>query len=454
MDSENAPIEGKPVETQPKLSSNIIALVGSQAFTVLVGFALNILIGRLYGPEGRGAYGVIASFWPLAMTVLSFGIPIACTQLMARNRGDSNSIVRNSFGAMIVALLIAVAALPVIAATSLSDSFKAVPPGAYWLTAVTLPLMMLNTYLEATLRGVEDFKRVGKVQIIWRTATLITVLLSLMFFHRAILPMLFSTVVAEAARTVYMFIGCYSRFKWTMVQPSFQAAQIQMIGKQGLGFYVGAVSAIFNYRADQLILAAYSPDAKAVGIYGMAVTAAELLNVLSAGLAQALMPRIASISDEDQRTALTAKACRQSILTGFIAACCIGGAAPFIIPLALGGAFRDSVPLLIYLLPAVFVLGLHRIISSDFAGRGRPWIASIANVLTMIVTGALYFIMIPQQGAKGAAIATLVGYGVVAVLIVGYFVKNYHVKVTDLLIPKAEDFAALKRKVAGRFSRS
>ncbi len=459
MDSESNPIEETPVEaqpsvSQPKFSGNIIALVGSSAFSVVVGFLLNVIIGRVFGPEGRGAYGIIGSFWPLAMTIGLFGVPIACTQLIARDREQATPFVQSAFTATLITMIIATLALPIVAMTSLSKSFHELPPGSYWLTAITLPLMMFNTYLEYSLRGVQDFKKVGRSMIVWRSATLITVVLSYIIFHKSILPMICSTIVAEIARSVYLLIACREKFGWKMITPTFDLPRLKLVATQGLGFYVGAVSAIFNYRADQLILAAYSPDAKAVGIYGMAVTAAELLNVLNAGLAQALMPRIASMSDEEQRTALTAKSCRQSILTGFIAACFIGGTAPFLIPLALGNAFRGSVPLLALLLPAVFVLGLHRIISSDFGGRGRPWVASIANVLTMIVTGTLYFILIPQSGAYGAALATLIGYSFVAILIIAYFMKSYHVRLVDLLIPQKDDVQALARKVGGKLARS
>lgn len=457
MDSESNPIEETPVEAQPsvaqpKFSGNIIALVGSSAFSVVVGFLLNVIIGRVFGPEGRGAYGIVGSFWPLAMTIGLFGVPIACTQLIARDRDQAVPFVQSAFAATLITILIASLALPIVAMTSLSDGFHKLPAGAFWLTAITLPLMMFNTYLEYALRGVQDFKKVGKSMIIWRSATLITVILSFVFFRKAILPMICSTIVAEVARTIYLVVACREKFGWKMLVPSFDPARLKMVGTQGLGFYVGAVAAIFNYRADQIILGSYA-DLSAVGIYGMAVTAAELLNVLNSGLAQALMPRIASMTDEDQRTALTAKSCRQSILTGFVAACLIGGTAPILIPFALGSAFKASVPLLALLLPAVFVLGLHRIISSDFAGRGRPWIASIANVLTMIVTGTLYFILIPQSGAYGAALATLLGYSFVAVLIIGYFIKSYHVRLVDLLIPQKEDVRAITQKITRKLAR-
>jgi len=453
MDSESHPIEETPVAAaQPKFSSGIIALVGSAAFSVVVGFLLNIIIGRVFGPEGRGAYGIIGSFWPLAMTIGIIGIPIACSQLIARDRDNALPVIRNAFTAILIVTALSCVALPIVAATSLSDSFHDVPRGAYWLTAASLPMMMINTFLEYVLRGMQDFKKVGKATMIWRSATLILVFCSFLFFRKAILPMLFSTVIAEGIRSVYLVRSCHEKFGWKMLIPAFDPTLLKLVATQGLGFYIGAVSAIFNYKADQLILGAYQ-DTKAVGIYSMAVTAAELLNVLNAGLAQALMPRIASMTDEDQRTALTAKACRQSILTGFIAALLIGGTAPILIPLALGPAFRPSVPLLALLLPAVFVLGLHRIISSDFAGRGRPWVASIANVLTMIVTGTLYFILIPQSGAYGAALASLIGYSFVAILIMGYFVKNYRVRLVDLLIPQKEDIQALKRKIGGKLAR-
>jgi O-antigen/teichoic acid export membrane protein len=455
VDSESHPIEETPVAAaQPKFSSGIIALVGSAAFSVVVGFLLNIIIGRVFGPEGRGAYGIIGSFWPLAMTIGIVGIPIACSQLIATNRDKALPVVQNAFTAILFTMVVSAAVLPIVASTRLSEAFHDLPPGAFWLTAVSLPMMMFNTFLEYVLRGMQDFKKVGKATMIWRSATLILVFCSFLFFRKAILPMLFSTVIAEGIRSIYLLRSCHEKFGWKMLVPAFDPKLLKLVGTQGLGFYVGAVSAIFNYKADQIILGSYSNDHnRAVGIYGMAVTAAELLNVLNAGLAQALMPRIASMTDEDQRTALTAKACRQSILTGFIAALFIGGTAPILIPLALGPAFRPSVPLLGLLLPAVFVLGLHRIISSDFAGRGRPWVASIANVLTMIVTGTLYFILIPQSGAYGASLATLIGYSFVAVLIIGYFMKNYHVRLVDLLIPQKEDIQALKRKVVGKLAR-
>jgi O-antigen/teichoic acid export membrane protein len=65
------------------------------------------------------------------------------------------------------------------------------------------------------------------------------------------------------------------------------------------------------------------------------------------------------------------------------------------VPLLYGQKFHESIGLGFVLLPGVLLLGIGKILSSAIAGRGYPRYALYASAISMPLTLALYFALIP-----------------------------------------------------------
>ena len=91
------------------------------------------------------------------------------------------------------------------------------------------------------------------------------------------------------------------------------------------------------------------------------------------------------------------------------------------------------------------------------AGRGYPRYALYVSALSMPLTLALYFTLIPAFGSYGAAIASSISYGFTALVTWAYFRRVVRLGIRESFAPTRLDVADYRdaaRLARGRFSRS
>jgi len=88
-------------------------------------------------------------------------------------------------------------------------------------------------------------------------------------------------------------------------------------------------------------------------------------------------------------------------------------AAPFSIPLLFGEDFDGAARPLALLLPGVVLFAPVTVLVVYLSVRhGRPHLSLAVSVAAAVVTAALAFLLIPEYGVEGAAVASAVGYAV------------------------------------------
>ena len=121
--------------------------------------------------------------------------------------------------------------------------------------------------------------------------------------------------------------------------------------------------------------------------------------------------------DEADATRLVGRSAFKSLLyTGAVAAV-VGVAAPFLIPLLFGEDFDGAAWPLAFLLPGVVLYAPVTVLVVYLSVRhSRPHLSLAVSVVAAVVTAALAFVLIPEHGVEGAAIASAAGYAVGAAL--------------------------------------
>jgi O-antigen/teichoic acid export membrane protein len=95
----------------------------------------------------------------------------------------------------------------------------------------------------------------------------------------------------------------------------------------------------------------------------------------------------------------------------------IGLAAPFVIPLLFGEDFDGAARPLALLLPGIVLYAPVTVLVVYLSVRhSRPHLSLAVSVVAAVVTAALAFLLIPEYGVEGAAIASAAGYAVGAAL--------------------------------------
>jgi O-antigen/teichoic acid export membrane protein len=208
----------------------------------------------------------------------------------------------------------------------------------------------------------------------------------------------------------------------------------------GLRYHTGLVSMFLLLRADILILGAMTTTAE-VGLYAAAVTLMELGRVPPDIVANLAMPRQLEC-DERAAAGFTAEATRIAALaaTGSVALLC--ATAPFVVPAVYGPAFTGSVGPLLGLAPGLWLIGASRPVGAFLLRLDRPLLNSATAVVALTINLGLNLALIPSCGTVGSALASSIGYGVLAVLQILWFLRVTRTPLRHL-IPRHSDIRYL-----------
>jgi O-antigen/teichoic acid export membrane protein len=191
-----------------------------------------------------------------------------------------------------------------------------------------------------------------------------------------------------------------------------------------LALVMGAVQVVnlISYRVELFVLLRLEGLGD-VGVYSIAMQAAEALWLIPAAIATAVTAPAVHDAEPAARRLIARSALRGLLYCG-AAAAVVGLAGPFLIPLLFGEDFSGaSVPLAL-LLPGVVVYGPVTILVVYLSvRRGRPRLSLAVSVVAMLVTIAAAFALIPPFGASGAAVASSIGYAAGAALGWAFFLR-------------------------------
>jgi O-antigen/teichoic acid export membrane protein len=178
-----------------------------------------------------------------------------------------------------------------------------------------------------------------------------------------------------------------------------------------LALVMGAVQVVnlVGYRVELFILEWYDGVA-AVGIYSIAMQAAEAIWLVPAAIATAITGPVVHDDERDARR-LVVRSAGKGLLYAAGVALAIGVSAPFLIPLLFGEDFDPAAKPLALLLPGIVAYGPVTILVVYLSVRhGRPNLSLAVALVAMTATTVLSLVLIPRYGAEGAAVASAVGY--------------------------------------------
>jgi PST family polysaccharide transporter len=175
-------------------------------------------------------------------------------------------------------------------------------------------------------------------------------------------------------------------------------------------------------RIDQIMLGEMIDDAE-VGIYSAAVRISELWYFIPVAIVSSVAPAIASAkkADEEQYQRRVQQLLYTMALFGYAVAIPISLISGPLVRLLYGNEFAGAGAVLaVHIWAGVFVNlgGAH---AQWLINEGKTGYFSVSTAIGAVINVVLNFILIPRWGALGAAIATLVAYGVtVAVISLSY----------------------------------
>ena len=265
-----------------------IHVVGLRILTYATGFLGAILIARALGPAGRGEFALPVAVLMILFTLSNLGLEHA--QIYLAGRGVSHrSLWAN---ATRVGLKASVVTWAVVGLVLLSPwgSAPGLPLSWVVVTLVQLPLLLHVLY------WLNILQLAGKVRAGIAAGAVAagveTAIVAVMFATHQLTPfrVLVLTGIANALLwAIVLGIGLRAGLVAMQAEPSVFRRGLRF----GLKAQLGMVFVFLLFRVDQ-VMVEHALGFRALGLYSLAVTLAELLWLLSDPFAAALLPRIRS----------------------------------------------------------------------------------------------------------------------------------------------------------------
>lgn len=231
-------------------------------------------------------------------------------------------------------------------------------------------------------------------------------------------------------------------------RPRFDFAVTRSAFSFGLRAWPGTMASLANQRLDQLLMIPLL-EPRELGLYVVAVT----VSTIAAGLivepvTSAIFPRIAAGERH-----LLGRLVRSSMLLVGGVHVVLAVAVPWLVPLMFGSEFRDAIPLIWVLLVAGVTQVGRTAIGLSLAALGWPQIPTYAELASLVVTAIGLLVLLPTQGAMGAAWTSLAAYLTAATVLVIAADRRLGVGPVELLRPRREDVTVVQSAIVTLYRR-
>ena len=375
-------------------------------------FVSNILLARLLGPEGKGYIATVLFWSSLVSSILVFGLDSTAVYFVGKSPGRFHKLARLFLVYVIVATLLGAVVLQVV------DRLAGLFRGQYALTwfAAGLILMMLLAALYNTLYiGVGQLSFTNWVSVIGTVLSLLS-LSGLYWMGLAdVTLILLAMLVVQALIDLWLVIRA-------LLLPRLGAADpIRWLdfGKYASKVYLGNLAGFLYFRGNFMILSLSAPIGE-VGIYSIAQIFADVILILPTTLINIIFPKVAGMSKEAaiQRVSETT---RITVVVTLAMALGIASVGMLLIPLIFGRAFQAAAGMVWILCLGAWVTASGMILSIYFNGANKPQVPSAAAWIGFAVVTLLTFVLAPQWGGYGAAVALSLS----RLLVAGYMLILY-----------------------------
>lgn len=383
-----------------------------------VGLLVGIWVARYLGPEQFGMWNYAAAFAALFGAIASLGLDTILVRDLVHHPDQEGELLGTAF-----ALRLATGTASFLACTGIQALVQ--PGNALMLLLVALsaggylfqPGSVIDAYFQAKLRARQTVLATNAAFLVATLARvgLLTSAAGLLWFARVGLG---ETVLAAAFLGIGYLHAGDARPRW-----HFSAAQARRLLQESWPLMLSGVAITLYMRIDQVMIGQFR-GASEVGQFSAAVRISEVWYFVPVAIVNSAFPAILAQRKPDPRSYARSFARLLSLLAllAILMGICMSFASSWLVGVLYGPRFAPAaVVLSIHIWAGVFVaLGL--VSGNWLVAEGlqrytlyRSLSGGIANVL-------LNLLLIPRYGIQGAAVATVISYGI-SVFWVGFHAR-------------------------------
>lgn len=403
FDAENGPpldAESGPL-VRKRLPMSTLRSIALRFGAVGLNAVSGILTARALHPDGRGHLAAMV-IWPMLLAGLTtFGLPSALVYHLRREPERR---------AQLVAWGLLLTTLGAIVGTSIG--WFVIP---LWLAdqpehiRTAAQLCLLTTWLcSVTLLGRAAWEAQGHFE----RSNVSQVLTPLMAVVAIVALMATGRLTPISAAAAYVLAGLPS-LVWILAsvvrtsRPTFAGETNTwrpLLHYGGRSYGVDLCGFLAIYLDQALVVGLLSPAS--MGIYAVALSLSRVLGAVHGVVASIVFPRVVGMSERELSIAVARSGRMGTIASGAIGAVILA-AGPSLLHWLYGPAFGAASVILPILVVEAIVVGLAYVLSQGFLAAGRPGIATMTQMGSLVLSVPIFLIVVPAYGVVGAAAALL-----------------------------------------------
>lgn len=422
---------------RPSLSRNSVARFAAESTSLFLGAATATITARLLGPSTKGLLSALSFVTMLLAHASLLGLNDAAIVRVSRGEATAQEALSSSLG--LAALSSAAGALLLCGYAWLVLPLDAPYVKISVATAcLSLPVNLAGLVMIGLLNTQE---RLVATSVIFLSITGIAAVTTAYFVglaHWSVLGGmaggLAGLVVGLAAASVLLARDGFH------FRPRLDPRYLRPALRFGVRVQASYLLTIAVARLDLLLVYSIAGSREA-GIYSIALTFGTLSGTVAIALSYASFPRLAQL-DAAEAHALTVRLVRMGLAAALLVAVGAAGLVPLIDRFVLGGAYTEAtVPALLLLVGGVF-WSLQWLLARAYAARGDPSLQLVSFLVNLAVMLVLDLALIPAWHSTGAAIGSIAGPAVGAVICLRHHRRTSGGRLGSLL-PGPQDFTGL-----------
>lgn len=375
--------------------------------TLVANLVTGIVVARALGPQGRGVTIALATVAQLAGFVFAGGAAQSLSYFIARRPEDGPRLM-TTWALMLVPLAaVAIAITELLLPTIFStDGDQAIEIGRWFMFIIVIVIGLELNY--GLLLGTNDYFAYNVLRL---APTVLAALSLIGLWALGELTVESSLIAPNLAYLLVLVIGMVRSVRRIGVGPVDLRLGVSSLwfGVRGQG---STVASNVTARLDVAMLPAYVAAGQ-VGLYSVATNISLIVYTLSNTFAGLVIP--AAARDTERSRVKVIGSLWASLAIAAVVAVVLAVLARPLLGLVYGDRFRDAAEPLLLLLPGAVLFAGSAILGAGVYAAGRPFTATVAQLIGMVVTVAGLVIFLSIGGITAAALVSTASYATVFV---------------------------------------
>lgn len=422
----------------------VFRLLRMQIIVAVLNVVTSVILARALGPELRGQYAILALWISVTANLALFGSHL----YLARRAGSPGAevITVYSEAARTVAFMIAPTILlfAAIAWFLTHHSGNAIPVLAWVVAGTSLPFSVWNA-MQMQIELGRGRTAVYSAALILSAATQFLTIMTLWLAGRTSMIEYFASIVAGS---ILASLLCQIMIARSLAGSATRRPESVWSILKASRFDAFSIVLMMAVNTVDRLVVSFAFPAYAFGLYVVALSVAQLQNMVTETMAPLFFGNAAAASRDQGRQIETLQArLRQSVLVNLLTAITLVAIGPTLLPVIFGEEYRAGASILYLLLPAFAFKAAMRPFEEFLKGRNMAVRQSMAHLVTLLVflLGALVAL---QNGsvllaATSLLAATMAGFVVLANLAA----DQLETHVINLVVPRLSDLRYLSSRV-------